>query len=250
MSDLAHIFPPASLLGRVLRWPLKLAPRGRAVPVLLGPGRGLRWVVGVGLHGCWLGTYEWRKQQRFSRMIARGAVVFDIGANTGFYTLIAARRAGRRGVVHAFEPNPHNLAALREHVRLNHFNQVTVHPLALADTSGEMAFDDAGSFTGRLTTSGRLNVAVKTLDQCVRDRELPPPTVMKIDVEGAELAVLRGGRELFVNQRPTLFLATHGGEVHAACCRLLAEWGYRLESLDPGRPLTATDELVAFGGHR
>ena len=96
-----------------MRWPLRLAPRGRAVPILFGPARGLRWVVGVGLHGCWLGTYEWHKQRRFAREIKPGEVFFDIGANTGFYTLLAAKRTGTGGIVHAFEPNPRNLAPLR-----------------------------------------------------------------------------------------------------------------------------------------
>ncbi len=248
MSDLAHTFPPSSLLGRVLRWPLRLAPHGRAVPVLFGPARGLRWVVGVGLHGCWLGTYEWRKQSRFVRAVAPGAVVYDIGANTGFYTLLAARRAGPGGAVHAFEPNPRNLAPLREHVRLNRFKHVTVHPLALSDRAGELAFEDTGSFTGRLAQQGGLKVNAATLDQLVFARQLPAPTLVKIDVEGAELAVLRGGQELIRRHRPAIFLATHGSDVHATCCRLLAEWNYQLEPIDRHQSLEAADELIARQG--
>lgn len=215
---------------------------------MVGPARGLRWVVGVGLHGCWLGTYEWRKQLAFARAIPRAAVVYDVGANTGFYTLLAARRAGPDGAVHAFEPNPRNLAPLREHVRLNRFDRVTVHPVALADRAGEMAFSDSGSFTGRLTEQGALRVAVATLDQIAGERRAAPPTVMKIDVEGAELSVLRGGRELIERHRPVIFLATHGREVHASCCGLLREWDYRLLPLEPRLALETTDELIARPG--
>jgi len=213
--------------------------------VLIGPARGLRWVVGVGLHGCWLGTYEWRKQSRFARAVTSGATVYDIGANTGFYTLLAARRAGAGGNVHAFEPSPRNLGPLREHVRLNRFDQVTVHPVALSDHAGELAFEDTGSFTGRLTRHGSLKVRAVTLDQIAHDQDLPPPSVLKIDVEGAELSVLRGGQQTITGHRPVIFLATHGCEVQAACRRLLLDWGFQIEALDPHQTLEAADEWIA-----
>lgn len=245
MNDLAHAFPPGSWLGRVLRWPLRLAPRGRAVPVLIGPARGLRWVVGVGLHGCWLGTYEWRKQARFAAAVTPGAVVYDIGANTGFYTLLAARRAGAGGVIHAFEPNPRNLAPLREHVRLNRPCPVTVHALALSDRAGALAFEDTGSFTGRLAQQGDLKVRAVPLDHLVNVERLAPPTLLKIDVEGAELSVLQGARDTLAQHRPMIFLATHGREIQAACRQLLADWGYRLAPLDPRQAPEAADEWIA-----
>lgn len=101
------------LAGRALRLPLHLIPRGLAVPILQGPLRGARWLVGAATHGCWLGSYELAKQLAFARWLAPGRVVYDLGAHAGFYTLLAARPVGPAGRVHAFEPLPELLSILR-----------------------------------------------------------------------------------------------------------------------------------------
>ena len=81
-----------SVAGRLLRLPLALIPAVLPMPVLQGPLRGYWWITGSSNHGCWLGSYEYDKQRLFARMIRAGDVVFDIGANVGFYTLLAASR--------------------------------------------------------------------------------------------------------------------------------------------------------------
>jgi hypothetical protein len=101
--------PRHAVAGRALRLPLRLIPRSLVVPILQGPLRGARWIVGSATHGCWLGCYERAKQQGFVRILAPGQVVYDLGANVGFYTLLAARRVGPTGEVHAFEPGAENL---------------------------------------------------------------------------------------------------------------------------------------------
>ena len=83
-----------SVAGRLLRLPLALIPPALAMPVLQGPLRGYRWIVGSSNHGCWLGSYEYAKQRLFAQMVRSGDVVFDVGANVGFYTLLAACRVG------------------------------------------------------------------------------------------------------------------------------------------------------------
>lgn len=205
----------------------------------------MRWVVGVGLHGYWLGTYEWRKQRLFSQAVTHGAVVYDIGANSGFYSMLAARRTGANGRVHAFEPNPRNVATLWEHVRLNRLSQVTVHPLALADSPGEMNFDDTNSFSGRLSQFGSCLVTTTTLDLLLESHMIEPPTIVKLDVEGAELAALQGGHQTLATHRPLLFLATHARTIHKACCDMLGGLGYRFHPIEPGDSLESTDELIA-----
>ncbi len=91
MIDYSHV-PQSSLLGRAMRLPLRLIPRHWAVPVIQGPLKNMRWIVEAGTHGCWLGTYEWEKAQRFAQEIRPGMVVFDIGAHAGFYSLLASSR--------------------------------------------------------------------------------------------------------------------------------------------------------------
>jgi hypothetical protein len=67
---------------------------------------------------------------------------------------------------------------------------------------------------------------------------------LKIDVEGAELKVLRGARQILEAAKPVIFLATHGPDVHASCCRFLGEVGYGLEHLD-GESVESSSELLA-----
>jgi SAM-dependent methyltransferase len=108
-----------SFLGRLLRLPLRLIPRRAVLPILQGPLRGKKWIVGSGNHGYWLGSYEIGKRALFVRSIPVGAVVYDLGANVGYYTLLAAMLAGAEGKVFAFEPLPRNLEYLRRHLVLN-----------------------------------------------------------------------------------------------------------------------------------
>jgi FkbM family methyltransferase len=245
MLDFARFAPPESALGKALRWPLRLLPRNCVVPILSGPLRGWRWVVGVGLHGCWLGTYELKKQRAFAANVQAGHVVYDIGANVGFYTLLAARRVGARGRVFAFEPSPGNLLHLRRHLELNPCSRTVVFDCALAEQIGEASFDDAGCYTGRLAANGRLKVKVETLDGLLETKTIAPADVVKVDVEGAELAVLKGGENFFRRIRPAIFLATHNRRLHGDCCALLREWGYDLRPLSGRDRLENADEILA-----
>jgi FkbM family methyltransferase len=235
-----------TLLGRALRWPLKLLPRNLAVPVLQGPVRGQRWIIGSGTNGYWLGTYERQKVVRFAAALRPRMVIYDIGANVGYFTLLAASRVGTNGRVAAFEPLPRNIAFLERHLALNRCENVTLLRAAAADHTGPMRFDlGAGPFQGHLAPSGELAVDAFALDDLVRANRIPPPDLMKLDVEGAEADVLGGARWLLGTYHPIIFLATHGPAPHAACCEMLSSLGYSLESAD-GRPLQETDEIVAF----
>lgn len=234
-----------SLLGKLLRLPLRLLPKETVVPILQGPLRGRRWVVGSSVHGCWLGWYERQKQQELARSLRPGMVALDIGANVGFYTLLSSVLVGPQGRVYAFEPVPRNLEYLRRHVNLNRLENVEILSLALGETSGEAWFDDTlGDSQGKLSSTGRLRVQVATLDDLVVSGRVQPPDVLKIDVEGAEAAVLRGALQLLDRHHPRIFLATHGSSEHADCLALLRKLGYRVSSLDGSSP-SDTDELVA-----
>jgi hypothetical protein len=86
-----------TLLGKVLRLPLRLLPKGMAIPILRGSAKGLKWIVGSSNHGCWLGTYELEKQVALERFVKPGMTVYDIGAQAGFYTLFFSRLVGGGG---------------------------------------------------------------------------------------------------------------------------------------------------------
>lgn len=210
--------------------------------------RGTRWIVGAGQHGYWLGTYEYEKQKAFASIVRPGFVVYDIGAHAGFYSLLAAKRSGVEGRVFAFEPLPRNLRCLRRHIALNRVTNVAVVEAAVSDRTGRSAFaEDPSSFLGHLAEHGLLEVRTLALDEWAARAGRPDPDCIKIDVEGGELRVLRGGAQLIERSHPAILLATHGPRVHEACCRFLLERGYRVAGVSRGSGCSSS-ELMAIHG--
>ena len=226
-------------LGKLVRAPLKLMPRGARVRVLQGTLRGKRWIVGSGTHGCWLGTYEYDKVRVFERCVRPGDVVYDVGAHVGNYTLLASELVGPAGRVFAFEPLPRNLRFLREHVRLNKAANVTIVDAAVAGREGKAFMSKgASSSEGRLGPAGEIEVRTVGLDELVSEG-LPAPKCIKMDIEGGELDALEGASGILADAKPVVFLSTHGPQVHEPCRSLLAAAGYEL------RELGSPDELLA-----
>lgn len=205
------------------------------MPILTGTLRGWKWITGSATHGCWLGIYEREAQAVFRARIGKGAVVFDIGANVGFFTLLASKIAGPGGAVYSFEPLPRNVDYLRRHVAANHAANVLVLPVAVSARSGTARLGLASNPSmGRLADAGEVEVRCESLDELVGSGGLPLPDFVKIDVEGAELDVLHGGAALLQRHRPAMLLSTHGARMHEQCCALLREWGYALTVVRDG----------------
>lgn len=234
-----------TVLGRALRWPLGLIPRDARLPILQGPLRGRRWIAGSSTHGCWLGSYERAQQRILAQRIKPGDVVFDVGAHVGFHTLLASVLVGDTGRVMAFEPVPANLRYLREHLRLNAVGNVEVIEAAVSDRAGclRLAPGPASSMWHR-EADGALEVEAVCLDELVRSGRLPPPRVLKMDIEGGEIMALRGAADVLRRCRPVLLLSTHGAIAHRECCELLLATGYRLEPVG-GASLAECRELLA-----
>jgi FkbM family methyltransferase len=236
-----------SFWGRVLRFPLRLIPPGATLRILQGPLKGKRWIVGSGVHGYWLGSYEYAKQKRFEEVVRANQVVFDIGAHVGFYTLLAAVLVGPQGRVVAFEPLPRNLIYLQAHLALNRVTNVTVIEAAVSDRQGVSLFDEgADGFTGHISTGTRgVEVPTVTLDELVWHGVVPRPDCIKIDTEGAEASVLAGAEQVLATYHPVVFLATHGGVLHEQCTEFLRRLGYCLEPVLREMSIESTDEILA-----
>ncbi len=243
--DFSSISRRNRLLGKILRFPLDLIPHGTVMPILQGVLKGQKWIVGASLHSCWLGSYELQKQEIVARHVQLGDVFYDIGANVGFYSLLAARLVGEMGHVYSFEPLPQNVAFIHRHIALNHLRNITVYEFALANHQGIAHFQrgDRDSM-GKLADSGEIEVQVSSLDYLIDKERLRAPSVLKIDVEGAEYEVLKGASQLLIRDRPLIFLATHGAEVEKLCRDFLTGLNYRLDtfpSVDYG------GEFIAYG---
>jgi FkbM family methyltransferase len=166
---------------------------------------------------------------------------YDIGANVGFYTLLFSSLVGKGGSVHSFEPVPDNVAMIRRHLTLNAVANVHVHPCAVSDFEGFASFLLSESHAmGKLSNSGALSVPCCALDsQVFGNSRLPPPEVIKLDIEGAEALALRGALKTIGTYKPIIFVATHGKEIHATVEQILRQNGYGIQLLQH-------DEIIAI----
>lgn len=234
-----------SILGRIFRLPLTLIPSGMVLPILQGELRGKKWISGSSDHGCWLGSYEYEKQRLFVQYILPGDLVLDVGAHVGFYTLLASTLVGKKGTVIAFEPLPDNLVYLRKHLRLNQNKNVRIVEAAVSDTDGKAWFKKgASSSRGAVSLSGDVEVSTISLDGLVSRGMIRNPSLIKMDIEGGEYRALLGADALLRQYHPTIFLATHGQDVHRRCCDYLRSLGYSLKPVD-GTDVAKTDEIIA-----
>jgi FkbM family methyltransferase len=162
-----------------------------------------------------LGTSEPRVQHVLGEALFPGAVCYDLGANVGFFTLIAAKAVGEEGRVYAFEPLNETAIALRENVNLNSLGQVEVVEAAVSDTVGQATLVEGPlSLNAHLkrkdeSATSAHEVPATTVDAVIKDRGFLPPDVVKIDVEGEEAAVLRGMKETIRTHRPTIICEMH-----------------------------------------
>lgn len=147
-------------------------------------------------------TYETAVTSLIADILKPGMAFVDLGANVGYYTLLARATVGARGSVYAFEPDPGLFQTLTGNIALNRFHDVEAHEMAVSDSCGVAAFYPAqarvdGSLYAAAGGEGdSLSVRVTTLDAFFSERGWPSLDVIKIDIEGAELPALRGMSEV------------------------------------------------------
>lgn len=242
---------------RFLRQLRAAARQIRAVaPVRIRDGVGANLRMDLRHASAWYGhgTNEMPLQLALAAHLHPGDVFYDIGANVGFFTLIAARLVGPRGRVVAFEPVTANAAAIRRNIALNHFTNITVIEAAVSDHEGEedLLVTDHGG--GAALTSAKappahpgsshtaVRTATTTIDGLLAREEIPAPVMVKIDVEGAELEVLRGMPETMRRIRPKIVCEVDDASPEKLEPRLrevqevLEPAGYAVERLDPAYP--------------
>jgi FkbM family methyltransferase len=223
---------PRTLLTKILRLPLFLIPPEAEVRILRGPLRGKKWIKGAGPNGYWVGTYEVARLRALADALSLGAVVYDVGANVGIYSLLASLRVGPFGKVYVFEPLERNLLYLRRHLTLNKVQNCVILETAVCNKEGTLPFSAAAwhPSMAHLSPDGEISVPSTTLDSCIYGgKGLRPPNVIKIDVEGAEFEVLEGASRALAEFHPTIFLEIHGTQLHADCRASLLANGYRIE---------------------
>ena len=185
----------------------------------------------------WLGTYEPKVQSVILREVRKGDIVYDIGAHTGFYSLLFCARVGSQGQVHCFEPLPQNVEILRRQLKVNDFGHVaTVVSSAVTSETGTVLFHiSASSSMGTLLTdpqkqAQRTRVDAIRLDDYVA-RGNRPPDLIKMDIEGSETEAVSGMLETLKNKRPKIIIEFHSDQTKGEIWQTLKSLGYTCFSL-------------------
>ena len=232
-----------SPIGKILRFPLKLIPDKTVLPILQGTLKGKKWIKGSSINGCWLGTYELDKQVLFSKYIKPGNIVYDVGANAGFYSLLSSLLVSETGKVYSFEPLPANISYLKKHIELNKLGNVKVIEKAVSNKVSTVRFNFGDNRSaGHISNDGEIEVETISIDEFISQGN-PSPDIIKMDIEGAEYDALFGAKKLLRTKKPVIFLATHSSELRAECLKLLAEFDYTVTSID-NKPIEESDEFV------
>jgi FkbM family methyltransferase len=240
---MAHQLRRLPVLGQAVHWiGRRLIPPGTHVwaQVQHGPAAGL-WLRVDPRTGAlfFRGEGELAVQRALAECLRSGMVFYDIGANIGFFSLLGARLVGPTGRVFAFEPEPALLPRLRENIERNGLTQITTIGKAAAAVSGETPFEPADPRRspdfglGRVREnagSTTLQVPAVSLNDFVMDH--PWPDVVKCDVEGAEVDVLRGATRLLRTRRTIFVIEVHSAELERAARELLELHGYTVTRLD------------------
>lgn len=194
-----------------------------------------------------LGSWEAMMQNVYSRYLQNGQVVYDLGAHQGFLAMLACRLVGDSGSVEAFEPLPSNFALLNENIEMNCLVNCRAHQAAVSNAAGKVRFttsfaDVSNTYVNKSVayanaTTEEMNAV--SLDELLKAGSIPKPDFIKIDVEGAELDVLHGARDLLRDQSPLVCLETHNIHnpgVDENCILFMKDLGYSVrEKLFEGK---------------
>lgn len=208
------------------------------------------------------GHYHERYEAKIiDSLLEQGEVFWDIGANIGYFTLAAASVLKNRGQIVSFEPARVAYERLKDNISLNYFNNILIYKLAVTDKSGEgvlylsgdVADSGANLFhPGKDQTLQEICETV-SLDRFSQEQGLQAPDFIKMDVEGAELAALKGAENILANSRPLLLIEMEektlkaAGTDKSAIARLLGSYGYQAAFLRKGR-WYATREVNGIKG--
>jgi FkbM family methyltransferase len=233
------------------------------LPVIRGPAKGLKLRLEL-VHrkeAYFWGTYDASILLQLADLVRPGFCVWDCGTYLGFYTCFFARAVGATGRVVAIEPDLRNLKRTMQNVSLNCLENVVPVNAAIGACSGEgdlVLSEDTNShlasyYVGGLTaaaewrekdrTLSHAKIPCMTLDQAFFELHLPPPDLIKIDIEGAEQDALDHALRISADLSPIIVLELHNPECDEAAWRFSLASGYRLCSLDTHRLIRSRDEV-------
>ncbi|WP_026915725.1 FkbM family methyltransferase [Christiangramia portivictoriae] len=232
------------MFGMLLRLPFLLIPKKMVIPILSGPLRGKKWIVGSHNHSAWLGTYERSQTLTFLDKCKGQKIFWDLGAHSGYYTLLF-KTINSNSTIYSFEPIESNYINFERHLKLNNLNKVFLIKKAVSDKEGSFKFARGNSVGGKLSETGDMTVPVVKLSSLLKKGAIEFPDVIKMDVEGAELQVLEDIKFILMSEiKPIIFLSTHGKYIHDACLDLINSMSYKITPIDDKKINGAREFLI------
>ncbi|HET8925304.1 MAG TPA: FkbM family methyltransferase [Candidatus Acidoferrum sp.] len=209
------------------------------------------------------GTFESAETRFVEKLLRPGMTVLDIGAHHGYYTLLASMLVGSQGRVVAFEPSPRECIRLKTHVRINTCTNVVIEETALGAAAGQadlFLVEGAEDYCNSLrppvvdAQTRKICVPIETLDQFLIRARVTNVDFIKLDVEGAELDVLRGASHLLNHPgRPVFMIEVYDvrtrpwGYLSREIVQFLACHKYNWFSLEEkGNPVLINSSKVSF----
>jgi FkbM family methyltransferase len=191
----------------------------------------------------WSGANDRAELRHALRVMPRGGVMLDVGANFGSYCITIAARLRDQCTIHAFEPHPIVFARLRKNIALNGAAAVTAYQEGLSDREDTAGLVEMRGHSGATYLRPGREVAVTTLDRFCERASIARLDLLKIDAEGAELRILRGGAAALARFRPVLLLELNAPTLEreeSSIANVLA-WlrssDYRVYSIHPLREI-------------
>lgn len=164
----------------------------------------------VGMYLISKGEFEPLETTEILKFLGEKSIVFDIGANFGYYSLLFSRKASR-GTIYSFEPDKDNIYLLRENISFNALTNIHTEEMALSDTTGSAHFKSSKIHRGKsqISLENRFSyeVPITTLDSYCLNKKISEIDLIKLDVEGSEIPILKGGKNILSKSKNlTLFI--------------------------------------------
>lgn len=186
------------------------------------------------------GTYDPAVAKEICEGLSADSTFIDVGANVGFYSILAWDSMGRSGEVYAFEIDRRAIRSFQKTLRVNNINNIYLYPIAVGRTQGRgfirRKFDSA--CTEIIETDKQGDISIISLDEFFKDNNLDKLRLIKIDVEGTELFVLEGAKRLINKYKPKIICEAynkhtkrHGYQV-LKITSLLRSWGYKVNNIN------------------
>ena len=163
-----------------------------------------------------------------------GDTVIDIGGHIGIFTIISARRCGEKGKLFTYEPNPETFKRLKKNIEANKLSQVKLNNMAVSEKDGQLNMKIGESSQGStIMENGTLSdysetvsVQTCTLDNIVSGNNIFKIDILKIDAEGAELLILKGGMKQALPITQKIMIETHSTKLKRECKKILGSEGF------------------------